>query len=138
MFTAPQLKRQLDELRTTPDTLLENASPEGYRDWSAERKNIAVQQLVLLRLGFDPGRIDGFVGPQTTFAYELSRTKDPDSLQRSKIRISERSLLPGRSTVHGRNRLPARWTSSSVKKALIRGRSSCRFLCGSPGRRTNQ
>ena len=95
MFTATQLKRQLDELRTTPDTLLENASPEGYRDWSAERKNIAVQQLVLLRLGFDPGRIDGFVGPQTTFAYELSRTKDPDSLATFKDKDIGKKPLAG-------------------------------------------
>ena len=80
MFTDAQLKRKLDELRTTEDALLENASPEGYRDWSRARRSIAVQQLVLMRLGFDPGKIDGLVGPQTTFAFELARSKDPEAL----------------------------------------------------------
>ena len=80
MFTDAQLKRKLDELRTTEDALLENVSPEGYRDWSRARRSIAVQQLVLMRLGFDPGKIDGLVGPQTTFAFELARSKDPEAL----------------------------------------------------------
>jgi hypothetical protein len=80
VFTDAQLKRKLDELRTTADTLLENASPEGYHDWPPARRNIAVQQLVLMRLGFDPGKIDGLVGPQTTFAFELARSRDPEAL----------------------------------------------------------
>ena len=80
VFTVAQLTRKLNALRTTPDTLLENANPEGYRDWPAKRRNIAVQQLLLLRLGFDPGKIDGFVGPQTTFAFELARSRDPEAL----------------------------------------------------------
>jgi hypothetical protein len=80
VFTDAQLQRKLDELRTTADTLLENASPEGYQDWPPARRNIAVQQLVLMRLGFDPGKIDGLVGPQTTFAFELARSRDPEAL----------------------------------------------------------
>jgi SAM-dependent methyltransferase len=62
MFTDTLLKRKLNQLRTTPEAILEKASPEGFRQWSAARKHIAVQQLVLLRLGFDPGKIDGLLG----------------------------------------------------------------------------
>lgn len=80
MFTAAQLKRTLAEFMTTPDAILENASPEGYRDWPQARRDVAVQQLLLLRSGFEPGKIDGLVGPQTTFAYELFRSKNPDDL----------------------------------------------------------
>src|SRR4051812_41621128 len=80
MFTDALLKRKLDALRTTPDAILEKASPEGYRAWSSSRKHVAVQQLVLLRLGFDPGKIDGFIGPQTNFAFDLFRSRDPEAL----------------------------------------------------------
>lgn len=80
MFTDALLKRKLDALKTTPDAILEKASPEGYRAWSPSRKHIAVQQLVLLRLGFDPGKIDGFIGPQTNFAFDLFKSRDPEAL----------------------------------------------------------
>lgn len=80
MLTPTQLKRKLAELKTTPEAILENASPEGYRNWPEARRDVAVQQLVLLRSGFDPGKIDGLVGPQTTFAADLFKTKDPESL----------------------------------------------------------
>jgi len=80
MFTDTLLKRKLNELRTTPETILEKASPEGYREWPPARKHMAVQQLVLLRLGYDPGKIDGLLGPQTAFAYDLFRSRDPEAL----------------------------------------------------------
>jgi hypothetical protein len=80
MFTDTLLKRKLNQLRTTPEAILEQASPEGYRQWSTARKHLAVQQLVLLRLGFDPGKIDGLLGPQTAFAYDLFKSRDPEAL----------------------------------------------------------
>lgn len=80
MFTDALLKRKLNQLRTTPEAILQHASPEGYRQWSVGRKHVAVQQLVLLRLGFDPGKIDGLIGPQTAFAYDLFKSRDPEAL----------------------------------------------------------
>lgn len=93
MFADTLLNRKLNELRTTPETILAQASPEGYREWSAARKHIAVQQLVLLRLGFDPGKIDGLIGPQTTFAYDLFKSRDPEALATFKDADTRRKPL---------------------------------------------
>lgn len=40
--------------------------------WTASRKEVGELQLSLQRQGFDPGPIDGYYGPQTRYAYELS------------------------------------------------------------------
>ena len=95
MFTVTELRRKLNELRTTPEALLEKVNPEDWRDWAAGRTDVAVQQLVLLRLGFDPGAIDGYVGPQTTFAFALFKSRNPEALATFKDQDSGKKPLKG-------------------------------------------
>ena len=49
-------------------------APEGWRDWSKKRKIIAYIQILCKAQDIEVGKIDGFWGPQTDFAYDtLSR-----------------------------------------------------------------
>jgi hypothetical protein len=99
VFTATQLKRTLAEFKTTPETILANANPEGYREWPQERQDTAIEQLLLLRSGFDPGKIDGLIGPQTVWAYALFRASDPDALAEFKDedKDTEPNIVPAES-----------------------------------------
>jgi peptidoglycan hydrolase-like protein with peptidoglycan-binding domain len=38
--------------------------------WGSDRRLVAIQQLILKQGNFDPGPIDGFIGPQTRYALE--------------------------------------------------------------------
>lgn len=44
--------------------------------WPAKRKSVAAKQLICKELGFEVGKIDGFLGPQTQYAFECyARTR---------------------------------------------------------------
>ena len=42
--------------------------PEGFMRWPKQRRYIAAQQLLLKELGYNPGSIDGYYGPNTDAA----------------------------------------------------------------------
>lgn len=44
--------------------------PDGWRSWSDKRKAVAFLQLLCKDKGFNPGKIDGWIGTMTTSAYE--------------------------------------------------------------------
>jgi len=44
--------------------------PAIGRNWPIQRKAVAFVQVLALKSGIDPGSIDGFIGPQTLYAWE--------------------------------------------------------------------
>lgn len=42
-----------------------------WRTWAQDRQQVAYEQLLMHRAGIETGDIDGLIGPQTRYAYEL-------------------------------------------------------------------
>jgi len=57
--------------------------PDGWTEWSARRLAVAFLQLSCHDEGIDAGTIDGWVGPQTRYAYAtLAASREADGLPR--------------------------------------------------------
>lgn len=61
--------------KTARDKLLFERFGRGTGQWDEQRKQNALCQWVLTEAGFDPGKVDGLVGPQTKFAMEQWQNK---------------------------------------------------------------
>jgi hypothetical protein len=62
--------------RDAMDTALAGANlPAGWDIWAPKRREIAFQQLIAREAGFDPGPVDGFVGPLTQYAFDCFQQK---------------------------------------------------------------